>query len=53
MSLETSDLSALGFCKKVEVTKDDTLITEGAGDKANLEDRCESIKAQLANTTSD
>jgi len=53
LSLEQADLSALGFCKKVEVTKDDTIITEGAGDKQNVQDRVDQIKAQIAVTTSD
>lgn len=51
--MENSDLSALGFIKKAEVTKDDTIMTEGAGDKANIQDRVEQIKAQLETTTSD
>lgn len=53
LNLEGADLSALGFCKKVEVTKDDTIITEGAGDKQNVNDRVEQIKAQMDVTTSE
>lgn len=53
LTLENSDLSALGFAKKAEITKDDTIITEGAGDKAHIGDRVEQIKAQLETTTSD
>jgi len=53
LNLEGADLSALGFCKKVEVTKDDTIITEGAGEKHNVQDRVDQIKAQLDVTTSE
>lgn len=53
LTLENSDLSALGFAKKVEITKDDTLITEGAGEKKNVEDRVEQIRSQIEATSSD
>jgi len=46
-------LSVLGFCKKVEITKDDTLITEGSGDKSSVNERVEQIKSQITLTTSD
>jgi chaperonin GroEL len=53
MSLDNVDLSALGYAKKVEVTKDDTIITEGAGEKENVQDRAEQILSQIETTTSD
>jgi chaperonin GroEL len=53
MSLDNVDLSALGYAKKIEVTKDDTIITEGAGEKENVKDRAEQILSQIELTTSD
>jgi len=53
MNLENVDLSALGFAKKVEVSKDDTIITEGAGEKEGVKDRAGQILAQIEGSTSD
>lgn len=39
LTLEKSDMSVMGRCKNITVTKDDTIIMNGHGDKANLEDR--------------
>lgn len=35
------------------MSKDDTIITEGAGEKATVNDRAEQIMAQIETTTSD
>jgi len=53
MTLENVDLGAMGYAKKIEVSKDDTIITEGAGEKATVNDRAEQILAQIEQTTSD
>lgn len=52
-SLDSVEISDLGRCRRVVATKDDTTFVEGAGDKALLEARIESVKAQAADTTSD
>ena len=43
----------LGQCKRVLISKDDTTIVEGAGEKANIEARCAQIRQQIDETTSD
>lgn len=53
LSLTTSNLEVLGRAKSVKVTKDNTTIVDGYGDKKLLEDRKEIIKSQIENTTSD
>ena len=53
MKLETVSLEQLGRAKRVVVTKDDTTIVDGMGDKADIEARCKQIEAQAAETTSD
>ncbi|MDD2909853.1 MAG: chaperonin GroEL, partial [Candidatus Pacebacteria bacterium] len=53
LKLEDIDLDMLGQARRVVVTKDNTIITEGKGDKENIEARIKQIKAQIANTKSD
>lgn len=53
LKLEDIDLDMLGQARRVVVTKDNTIITEGKGDKENIETRIKQIKAQIANTKSD
>ncbi|CAH8353191.1 unnamed protein product [Eruca vesicaria subsp. sativa] len=53
MNLEKVDLSMLGTCKRVTVSKDDTVILDGAGDKAAIEERCEQIRSAIELSTSD
>lgn len=53
MSLDTTEVDVLGTCKKVIITKDDTIILDGQGDKAEIAKRLESIKQEIAKTTSD
>ena len=43
----------LGRAKRVTVTKDDTTIVDGAGNKADIEARIAQIKQQIEDTTSD
>ncbi|MSO14013.1 chaperonin GroEL [Rickettsiales endosymbiont of Trichoplax sp. H2] len=51
--LENVTLSDLGTAKKVLISKDDTTIVNGAGEKSNIKARCDQIKSQIAETTSD
>jgi len=53
MTLENSDVSVLGEAKKVLVTKDDTLITEGKGTENDIKNRIEQIRDTIDNTSSD
>lgn len=53
IKLENVGLEMLGTAEKVRITKDDTTIIDGAGDKANIEARCGQIKNQIEDTTSD
>ncbi len=53
MKLENVTIDMLGQAKKVEITKDETTIVDGAGDKAEIEARVAQIRAQIEETTSD
>ncbi len=53
MKLEGVELAHLGRAKRVVVTKDDTTIVNGSGEKADIDARCKQIEAQVAETTSD
>ena len=53
LKLEQATLEMLGTCDKVTVSKDNTTIVNGAGDKENIKERCEQIKAQIVSTKSD
>ncbi|MBD5132242.1 MAG: chaperonin GroEL [Clostridiales bacterium] len=53
IELKDADLSMLGRAKTVKVDKDNTTIVEGKGNKADIDARVKSIKAQMENTTSD
>ena len=52
LKLEQATLEMLGTCDKVTVTKDNTTIVNGNGDKQNIADRIAQIKNEIANTTS-
>ena len=53
IKLETVTLEMLGHAKKVTITKENTTIVDGAGDKADIESRIGQIKKQIEETTSD
>lgn len=53
LSLETATLEHLGTAKKTTVGKENTVIVDGAGDKAQIDSRVESIKRQIEESTSD
>ena len=50
--LEQATLEMMGTCDKVVVSKDNTMIVDGAGEKQNIADRVAQIKNEIANTTS-
>ena len=53
LDLKTAELSMLGRCRQVKVDKDNTTIVGGAGSAEAIKARVQSIKAQIAETTSD
>jgi chaperonin GroEL len=53
IKLETVTLAMLGKAKKVVIEKENTTIVEGAGKKADITGRCNQIRAQVEETTSD
>ena len=52
LKLEQATLEMLGTCEKVTVSKDNTTIVNGAGEKQLIADRVAMIKNEMANTTS-
>ena len=53
MKLEDVRLDMLGTAKTVTITKDDTTIVDGAGDKKDIEARCTQIRSQIESASSD
>jgi chaperonin GroEL len=53
IKLENVSLDMLGRAKKVSITKDDTTIVDGIGEKTAIEARIAQIKRQIEDTTSD
>ena len=53
MKLESVELSQLGTAKRVEITKDNTTIIQGGGKKEAIKGRCDQIRKQIEETTSD
>jgi chaperonin GroEL len=53
IKLESVTLEMLGKAKKVTIEKENTTIVEGAGKKKEIEGRCNQIRAQIEETTSD
>jgi chaperonin GroEL len=53
IKLENVTVQMLGKAKRVTITKDDTTIVHGAGNKADIEGRIAQIKQQIEDTTSD
>ena len=52
LKLEQATLEMLGSAEKVTITKDNTTIVNGAGDKENIQNRIAQLKNEIANTTS-
>ncbi|NKC29448.1 chaperonin GroEL [Falsiroseomonas selenitidurans] len=53
IKLENVTLQMLGRAKLVKIEKENTTIVDGAGEKSEIQGRCEQIKAQIEETTSD
>jgi len=53
MKLENVGLDMLGKARKIQITKDETTIVDGYGEKAEIEARVAQIRAQIEETTSD
>ena len=53
LELKEANINMLGRAKSVKVQKENTVIVDGAGDKAAIAARVEQIKTQIAETTSD
>src|SRR5690606_30121271 len=53
LKLENATLKDLGRAKKVVIDKDNTTIIDGAGSKTEIEGRCNEIRKQIEETTSD
>lgn len=53
IKLETADINFLGQAKKVRITKDNTVIVDGLGEKDAIQARIGQIKNSIAETTSD
>jgi len=53
IKLENVTMDMMGSAKRVLITKDDTTVIDGAGDKKTIEARCGQIRKQMEDTTSD
>ena len=53
MKLENVGIEMLGSAKKVSITKDETTLVDGAGEKSEIEGRVAQIRQQIEETTSD
>jgi len=53
MKLENVGLDMLGKARKIQITKDETTIVDGAGEKSAIEGRVAQIRVQIEDTTSD
>ncbi|SOC19866.1 chaperonin GroEL [Rhodobacter sp. JA431] len=53
MKLENVTLDMLGTAKKISISKENTTIVDGAGDKAEIDARVAQIRTQIEETTSD
>ncbi|KAL1804056.1 hypothetical protein DCAR_0935754 [Daucus carota subsp. sativus] len=53
MNLDNVELDMFGSCKKITISKDDTVVLDGAGEKKAIEERCEQIRSSIELSTSD
>ena len=51
--MESAEVTVLGQAKKVIITKDDTIIMGGSGQKGDVEERVNMIEEQIGSTTSE
>lgn len=43
----------LGTCKKLTISKDDTIMLDGAGEKSAIDERCEMLRDSISETNSE
>ncbi|XP_055813805.1 chaperonin CPN60-2, mitochondrial [Solanum dulcamara] len=53
LNIENVEFEMLGTCKKANISKDETVVLDGAGDKKSIEERCEQIRSTIEQSTSD
>jgi chaperonin GroEL len=53
LTLEKATLNELGTAKRIVVSKEETTVIDGAGTEGDIKARCEQIRAQMEDTTSD
>ncbi|MFT4564373.1 MAG: chaperonin GroEL, partial [Gammaproteobacteria bacterium] len=53
LSLEKASLDDLGSAKRIQISKEETIIIDGAGDQKGIETRVNQIRAQIEETSSD
>ena len=53
IKLDNVSLEMLGTAKRIEITKEETTIIDGAGSRDDISARCNQIRAQIEETTSD
>ena len=53
LDLKDTNINQLGQARQVKVTKENTIIVDGAGDASDIKDRIAQIKNQIIDTTSD
>ena len=53
IKLDSVTIDMLGTAKRVEITKEETTIVDGAGKKDDIKARCNQIRAQIEETSSD
>lgn len=53
LSLEGATVEHLGSCKKIEITKENTTMVDGSGEKSGIDQRVKQIRAQIKEATSD
>uniref|UniRef100_A0A0V0IK64 Putative chaperonin CPN60-2, mitochondrial-like n=1 Tax=Solanum chacoense TaxID=4108 RepID=A0A0V0IK64_SOLCH len=53
LNIENLEFEMLGTCKEATISKDDTVILDGAGEKKSIEERCELIRSTIEQSTSD
>ncbi len=53
MKLENITLEMMGTCKKITIDKENTIIVDGAGEKSTIDARCNQIRNEMENSSSD
>ena len=53
LELKDATIAQLGRARQVKITKEDTIIVDGAGDQTEIKNRVSHIRQQIENTTSD